>query len=65
MKLDEQELINLINIVGQVSRPIASKEATYLQALINKMSKMVDELKAEKSEIKKNATINHGKKVKT
>ena len=53
MKLNEQELINLINIVGQVSRPIASKEAVYLKDLINKMSKMVDELKEKPIEIKK------------
>ncbi len=54
MQLDKQELINLINIVGQVSRPVASEEANYLKNLINKMSKMVDALKDEvKKEIKR------------
>ena len=52
MKLDQQELINLINIASQVSRPVASEEATYLRNLINKMSKMVDELKNPAKEAK-------------
>lgn len=56
MQLDEQELVNLINVCGQVSRPIASEEANYLRNLINKMSKIVDKLKSkakDKPEVKK------------
>ena len=45
MKLNKEELTNLINIVGQVSVPIASKEARTLRDLINKMSKMIDKIK--------------------
>lgn len=48
MKLNEEELINLINIVGTVSRPVASQEATYLQNLIQKMSKMLEELRLKR-----------------
>ena len=45
MKLTKEELKLLINIVGQVSAPIASQQAEQLRQLINKMSKMVDEKK--------------------
>ena len=50
MKLNETELLNLINIVGQVSVPIASKQAETLKELVNKMSKMVDESKKDVKE---------------
>ena len=42
MKLNKEELTNLINIVGQDSAPIASKEAQVMRDLINKLSKMID-----------------------
>ena len=52
MKLNKEELQNLINIVGQVSVPVNQSPA--LVALINKMSKILDELaEAEKPKIKK------------
>lgn len=44
-KLTEQELQTLINIVAQVNVPVA--QSPPLVELINKMSKMMDELKAE------------------
>ena len=46
VKLDEKELQNLINIVGQVSVPVS--QSPILVELINKMSKMIDELKVKK-----------------
>ena len=42
MKLTKEELQNLINVVGQVSVPV--NQSPVLIALINKMSKMLDEL---------------------
>lgn len=45
LELTKEELVTLINIVGQVSVPIASKEANVLRELINKMSKMIDQIK--------------------
>jgi len=42
--LTKEELLTLINIAGQVSAPVASKEAQVIRELINKMSKMVDGL---------------------
>jgi len=38
--LTKQDLINLINIVSQVSRPVASEEATYLRTLLLKLNEM-------------------------
>jgi len=48
MKLTKDELITLINIVSQVNVPLVSKQAESLRELINKMSKMVDELEVDK-----------------
>ncbi len=56
MKLNASELLNLINIVGQVSVPVASKEAETLKGLINKMSKMMDEFKKHGKKDKKTKT---------
>ena len=44
MKLTKEELVTLSNIAGQVSVPVASKEAQVLRDLINKMAKIIDEL---------------------
>ena len=46
-QLNEKELINLINVCGSVSRPVASEEATYLRNLISKLSMMINELKSK------------------
>lgn len=43
-KLTKEELQNLINISGQVSVPVASQQAETVRLLINKLSRMMDEL---------------------
>ena len=53
MKLNRDELVQLINIVGQVNVPVASKEAEVLRGLINKMSLMANE-EVDKKNGKKN-----------
>ena len=49
IRLTKEELQILINIVGQVSTPIASKQAEQLRQLINKMSIIINELKEKKN----------------
>lgn len=44
MNLTKNDLMTLSNIVGQVSVPIASKEALQLKELINKMAMMINEM---------------------
>ncbi len=44
MTLNTMELKQLIQVVGQVSVPIASQKAALLGGLINKMSLMINEL---------------------
>lgn len=45
IKLTKEELQTLIGVVGQVSVPISSKEHETAIGLINKLSKMVGEVK--------------------
>ena len=46
MTLNTMELKQLIQVTGQVSVPVASKDAMVLGQLINKMSLMIEELES-------------------